>query len=114
MINIIKTDVSRHQTLAHHEDEVWISERLKTAKKNKRWSSNAPLLTNKVNIFVLFHKPCSFQVLIKYGSKNNNNKLPKYRKLGVEMLSVTVLANKKGLWISLRPEQSVKGTVGSP
>lgn len=33
--------------------------------------------------------------------------------LGTEM-PVTVLANKKGLWISLRPEQSEKGTVGSP
>lgn len=39
-------------------------------------------------------------VLMKHGSETSNNELPKYRKLGAEMPSVTVLANKKGLWIS--------------
>lgn len=53
-------------------------------------------------------------VFNEHGSKNSNNKLQKYRQLVAELLLVTVLADKKGLWISLRPEQSVKGTVGSP
>lgn len=44
----------------------------------------------------------------------NINKVLKHRKLATEMSCVTVFGQKQGLWISLRPEQSVKGTVGSP
>lgn len=50
----------------------------------------------------------------KEGNKNSINKVLKHRKLEAEMSCVTVFGQKKGLWISLRPEQSVKGTVGSP
>lgn len=50
----------------------------------------------------------------KEGNKTSINKVLKHRKLEAEMSWVTVFGQKKGLWISLRPEQSVKGTVGSP